>query len=239
MDFNIVKGNIVDAQVDAIVLPANAAMKEGSGASTAIFEAAGRRQLTKACERIGKCEVGLAVPTKAFKLNSKYIIHAVVPRWIDGNHNEYELLSSAYASSLELADALDECDSIAFPLLASGNNGFDLEFAFDIAVESITRFNSKTLKSVTVVAYGKRIADIIKEKGYEATVLPRSMDVEDIDNRLVKLAKNVKGVAVDVAFNVAESQIIEGMRFFEKPENRKKVFEFGKEVVQLVGRNRK
>ena len=46
MNFGIAKCNIVNVKADAIVLPANSALKEGPGASEAIFEAAGRRQLT-------------------------------------------------------------------------------------------------------------------------------------------------------------------------------------------------
>ena len=88
MKFDLVKTNIVNVSADAIVLPANEKLKEGSGTSTAIFEAAGRKQLTQACKKIGSCEVGSAVPTLAYNLNAKYIIHAVVPKWIDGNHDE-------------------------------------------------------------------------------------------------------------------------------------------------------
>ena len=40
MKFKIVQGNIVDADVDAVVLPANSHLKEGHGASEAIFKAA-------------------------------------------------------------------------------------------------------------------------------------------------------------------------------------------------------
>ena len=54
---------------------ANAVLKEGSGASTAIFEAAGRRKLAQACKKIGSCPVGSAVSTLAFNLKAKYIIH--------------------------------------------------------------------------------------------------------------------------------------------------------------------
>lgn len=68
--------------------------------------------------------VGMAVQTSGYDLKTEFIIHAVVPSWIDGEHNEYELLSADYRSSLEIADRM-KCQSIAFPLLASGNNGFD------------------------------------------------------------------------------------------------------------------
>ena len=83
MKFELVKTNIINIPADAIVLPANTLLKEGSGASAAIFEAAGRKKLTQACKKIGSCEVGSAVPTLAFNLDANYIIHAVVPKWID------------------------------------------------------------------------------------------------------------------------------------------------------------
>ena len=119
-DIRIVKGNIIDAKVDAIVLPAHTKLKEGSGASQEIFKAAGRKNLTKVCKEIGYCEMGSAVATAGFDLGCKTIIHTVVPKWIDGKHNEYDFLSTAYVSALQLADVM-ECKSIAFPSLASGN----------------------------------------------------------------------------------------------------------------------
>jgi O-acetyl-ADP-ribose deacetylase (regulator of RNase III) len=102
MTFEVFKANIVNIHADAIVLPANEALKEGSGTSRAIFEAAGRKQLTKACKELGHCNTGSAIPTLAYDLDAKYIVHAVVPRWIDGEHNEYDRLSSAYISALKL-----------------------------------------------------------------------------------------------------------------------------------------
>ena len=70
MDIEIVSANIIDICADAIVLPANEKLKEGSGTSKAIFEAAGRSNLKQECEKIGHCEVGSAVPTSAYNLNA-------------------------------------------------------------------------------------------------------------------------------------------------------------------------
>ena len=68
MKFKIIKANIVDVASDAIVLPANEALKEGSGTSKAIFTAAGRKELTKACKELGHCSTGSAIPTLAYNL---------------------------------------------------------------------------------------------------------------------------------------------------------------------------
>lgn len=165
MLYEVVRNDITNMKVDAIVLPANSRLKEGSGASNAIFEKAGRKELKKACQKYEKVDVGSAVPTLGYALPTKYIIHAVVPKWKDGNHQEYELLSATYLSALRLADEIG-CESIAFPLLASGNNGFDLELAYNIAVESIDSYKTRNkLQKIYLVVYGIRIMSMLKEMG--------------------------------------------------------------------------
>ena len=171
MDFIITNTNIVRVAADAIVLPANKYLKEGSGASRAIFEAAGRKELTQACEEIGHCDMGSAVVTLAYNLDAEYIIHAVVPKWIDGKHNEYELLSTAYLTALSLADVM-ECKTIAFPLLASGNNGFDAELSLRIANDSFKSFKGKNLQNIILVIYGDKVVQMVRKNGLKIAVLP-------------------------------------------------------------------
>ncbi len=233
MDFKIVKGDIVDAKVDAIVLPANSKLKEGSGASEAIFKAAGRKQLSKKCNEIGFCEVGSATVTLGYNLGCKCIVHAVVPKWIDGNHDEYDLLSSAYVSALGVADAV-ECKSIAFPLLASGNNGFDLELALEIAIKTIEAFEPESLEDVRIVIFGNRIAAIAKDKGYDISILPRNLERDEEERKkkekTEKLLNDVKGVAQ----GFAEDGLQAGLDFFKNPKNRKMAIDFGKKIATMV-----
>lgn len=155
MELQVVKGDITSMKVDAVVLPANTALKEGSGASQAIFEKAGRKELTAACKQLAPVEVGSAIATPAYNLSAQYILHAVVPKWQGGGKNEYALLSSAYLSCLSVADAMG-CESIAFPLLAAGNNGFNMKLAAKIAQESILNYTAgNTLKTVFLVVYNE------------------------------------------------------------------------------------
>ncbi len=103
-------------ETDAIVLPANPGLHEGPGTSTAIYEAAGREELAKACHTLYPqgCELGSAVITDGFNLKAKKIIHAVCPIWFGGDKGEDKLLYSTYAASLRLArDA--GLESISFP----------------------------------------------------------------------------------------------------------------------------
>ena len=131
--------DITKLDTDAIVNAANEGLRAGGGVCGAIFRAAGRDELQAACDEIGHCETGSAVITPAFALKSKYVIHAVGPRWLDGNWGEPEELRGAYPRSLELA-AENGCRSIAFPLISSGIFGYPVDQAWDVAVSACRDF---------------------------------------------------------------------------------------------------
>ena len=122
MPFEIVRNDIVNMQVDAVVNTANPNPVIGSGVDSGIHKKAGH-ELLAARQKIGCIEFGDAVITPGFGLDAKYVIHTVGPIWEDGNHGEEKILSSCYRKSLALAKEY-ECESIAFPLIATGNYGF-------------------------------------------------------------------------------------------------------------------
>lgn len=233
MQFSVVKTNIVNITADAIVLPANESLKEGSGTSKAIFEAAGRKVLTKACSKIGHCNTGSAVPTLAFNLNAKYIIHAVVPRWIDGLNNEYELLSSAYLSALNIADIMG-CESIAFPLLASGNNGFDKELAAQIAKESLELFSGVSLKKATLVIYGNSAEALMKSLGYSVIVIPENIQADERKAERKAKAEKLLSDSKDVAQKLMEAQVVKAVDWLKDEKNREKALRYGIKIAQAV-----
>ena len=119
----IVKSDITKLDTDAVVNAANSRLQAGGGVCGAIFKAAGYHRLQDACNKIGHCDTGSAVITPGFELKAKYIIHAVGPRWLDGNHEEDRQLYKAYTKALELA-VENKCSSIAFPLISAGIFGF-------------------------------------------------------------------------------------------------------------------
>lgn len=135
----IQKISITDLSTDAIVNAANDGLWAGGGVCGAIFKAAGHKKLQTACDAIGHCDVGSAVITPGFDLKAKHIIHAVGPRWIDGEHREPQQLYSAYESSLRLAKE-NRCHSIGFPLISAGIFGYPLQEAWNIAVRACLDF---------------------------------------------------------------------------------------------------
>ena len=233
MDFTVIKADISGLPADAIVLPANSELKEGSGASTAIFEAAGRKKLTKACKKIGHCDVGSAVPTPAFDLDAQYIIHAVVPRWIDGSFGEYDLLCAAYLSALNIADVMG-CKTIAFPLLASGNNGFDIELALEIALKSFETFDPTNLQKIILVIYGERIHALMKEKGFNVVELTGNLQTSALNQEHKEKLKKMKAEAKEVLQKVLEDQIQKAIDFLKDEKNREKIRKDGIAIVKKV-----
>ena len=74
MPFEIVRNDIVNMQVDAIVNNANPRPVVGSGTDTAIHAKAGP-QLLAARKQIGNISAGCSAITPAYGLDAKYVIH--------------------------------------------------------------------------------------------------------------------------------------------------------------------
>lgn len=138
MPFEIVRNDIVKMQVDAVVNTANPHPVVGTGVDTAIHNAAGP-ELLKAREAIGDIKVCEAVATPAFDLPAKYVIHVVGPAWVDENPVEEEMLARSYRAALNAAADL-KCESIAFPLLSTGNYGFPKSLSMRIALDEFSEF---------------------------------------------------------------------------------------------------
>lgn len=155
------KISITDLDTDAIVNAANEGLWAGGGVCGAIFRSAGHDQLQRACNKIGHCPTGSAVITPGFHLKSKYIIHAVGPRWRDGKHKEPELLYSAYYKSLELA-LKNNCRSIGFPLISAGIFGYPLKGAWHQAITACADFLDQHRNASMEIVFAILSGDIIK-----------------------------------------------------------------------------
>jgi O-acetyl-ADP-ribose deacetylase (regulator of RNase III) len=133
----LVQGNIVDQDVDAIVNAANSSLLGGGGVDGAIHRAAGP-QLLAECRTIGGCPTGEARITSGYRLKARHIIHTVGPMY-HGWPRDTELLASAYRASLELASQ-HAIRTIAFPAISTGIYGYPLDEAAPIALRTIKEY---------------------------------------------------------------------------------------------------
>lgn len=162
MPFQIIRNDITKVTADAIVNTANPRPIVGGGTDAAVYRAAGEKQLLAERQKIGDIARGSAAETPAFNLNAKYIIHTVGPIWIDGQHGERETLRSCYKQSLELAHSLS-CESIAFPLIATGVYGFPKDEALNIALAEIGSFLLRHEMNITLVVFDRNALQLSKE----------------------------------------------------------------------------
>lgn len=153
----VLKGDITQLNVDAIVNAANSSLMGGGGVDGAIHRAGGP-EILEACKRIvakqGGCKTGEAVITIAGKLPANYVIHTVGPVWQGGHNQERTLLAHCYTNSLQLA-AENECKTIAFPNISTGVYGFPKEAAAKISVDAIRKFllQNPSIEKVILVCF--------------------------------------------------------------------------------------
>jgi hypothetical protein len=154
MPFEIVRNDIVNMKVDAIVNTANPRPIIGAGTDKAVHDKAGARLLL-ARKEIGDIAIGEAAITPAFDLDANYVIHTAGPIWRDGKSSEEALLASCFKNSLRLAKE-KECESIAFPLISTGSYGFPKPLALQIAVREISSFLMENEMQVYLVVFEKQ-----------------------------------------------------------------------------------
>lgn len=155
----LLKGDITDLKVDAIVNAANSSLIMGGGVAGAIRKRGGE-EIQKECLASGYTPVGQAVITGAGKLQAKYVIHAVGPRWGEGE--EKEKLASAVISTLKLANQ-HKLTSIALPAISTGIFGFPKQEAAKIILKTLKDYlekENKTLKEVIICLFDKESFDL-------------------------------------------------------------------------------
>ena len=131
----VIKGDITELAVDAIVNAANSSLLGGGGVDGAIHRAAGP-ELLRECRSLGGCPTGGCKSTRGYRLPSKWVIHTVGPVWSGGGRGEDELLASCYRGCMDEAARLN-VKTLAFPSVSTGAYRFPLGRAAAIAVREV------------------------------------------------------------------------------------------------------
>jgi O-acetyl-ADP-ribose deacetylase (regulator of RNase III) len=150
--FSIVRGDITEAEVDAIVNAANAGLSMGTGVAGAMKRKGGT-VIEEEAVRQGPIEPGEAVLTVAGNLVATHVIHAAALGQ-DLKTNP-ERVAAATRSSLALAEK-HKLLSIAFPALGSGIGGVppaqSAEAMVSTVVDHVKKGNT-SLQKVLFVLY--------------------------------------------------------------------------------------
>jgi O-acetyl-ADP-ribose deacetylase (regulator of RNase III) len=142
----VVLGDIIEQQVDAIVNAANSTLLGGGGVDGAIHRAGGP-EILEECKRIRRerypdgLPTGEAVATTAGRLAAGWVIHTVGPvysRSTDPAH----LLATCHTRSLRVADEIG-AKSVAFPAISTGAFGYPVEEAAPTAVKAVREANTQ------------------------------------------------------------------------------------------------
>lgn len=137
----LVRGDITDAEVDAVVNAANNSLLGGGGVDGAIHRRGGPAILA-ACRALRAEQypeglpTGEAVLTTGGDLPADYVIHTVGPVWYGGSRGEADLLASAYRSSLACARVHD-LRTLAFPSISTGAYGYPIAQAARLALTTV------------------------------------------------------------------------------------------------------
>lgn len=159
---HLVRGDITEQSVDAVVNAANSSLLGGGGVDGAIHRRGGP-EILAACRELRASRyrrglpTGRAVATTAGLLDARWVIHTVGPVF-SGGEDRSELLASCYRESLRVADGLG-ARTVAFPAVSAGVYGWPLEDAARIAVGTVR---------ATVTAVDDVRFVLFDEQAYEA-----------------------------------------------------------------------
>jgi len=130
----LMKGDLTEMDVDAIVNAANNDLQHGGGVAGAIRRKGGN-VIQDESDAIGSIPIGGAAITSGGKLKARHVIHAASMQL--GGRTTAQALRGSTAHSLRIA-AEKNLKTIAFPAVGTGIAGFPTEECAEIMLREVT-----------------------------------------------------------------------------------------------------
>jgi O-acetyl-ADP-ribose deacetylase (regulator of RNase III) len=165
----LVQGDITELATDAIVNAANEDLRLLAGGVAGAIRRRGGPTIQRECDDIGGTPVGTAVITTGGNLKARYVIHAVGPRWGEGD--EDAKLAQTIESILKLADS-KRLRSIALPAISTGIFRFPKKRAAPIIMNTVVEYLKKaptTLRRIVFALYDPASFEIFQQALLAAT----------------------------------------------------------------------
>lgn len=158
----IYKGDLVEADTDAIVNAANRNLLLGGGVAESIKRRGGYQVQTECDDYLRKKNLrslqdGEVMDTKSYDMkNCDYIIHAVGPDIYNYKHDKnkcFAVLKSTFYNVLEYADSKLKIKSIALPLISSGIFGVPKDECCKQLYKALNEFIQNTNPNTRYLKY--------------------------------------------------------------------------------------
>lgn len=153
----VVRGDITEMEVDVIVNAANSYLQHGGGVAGAIVRKGGA-VIQEESNRIGFVAVGSCALTSGGRLKAGHVIHAVGPRWGEGD--EEKKLKDAVHSTLMLASQ-KLFRTLAMPAISAGIFGFPKNRCASIIVQEVISFLSSQTTPLREIVFCLMDDDVI------------------------------------------------------------------------------
>ena len=155
------RGDLTEADADAIVNAANNDLMLGGGVAGAI-RVKGGPAIQEECDKIGRIRLGEAAITGAGWLRARHVIHAASMRL--GESTSEANLRASTRNSLKRAEE-HSLKTIAFPAMCAGIAGFPIERCAQVMLEEVRAHlnGPTTLERVEFVLFDQRALQVFQQ----------------------------------------------------------------------------
>lgn len=165
----LLRGDITEQHVDAIVNAANSSLMSGAGVDGAIHRRGGPAILNECRDlrafKYGRgLPTGQAVATTAGDLPARWVIHTVGPVYTS-REDRSALLADCHRTSLAVADELGAA-SVAFPAISTGVYGWPMESAARIALRTV-RDTATSVAEIRFILFDERALAVFERVSTE------------------------------------------------------------------------